>query len=890
MFDRISRTLPASSLERFYIIYGTGVEDIFISPDGSELNLEHALLEELRPRGYERLVFSAPHRPIFFLDERSASLTWPREPIQVEPAEEDLLRYKTRVGSGPFGPRLLNALSPAPRPADFFEHGMEDIFLINLLNTVMLDTQTVRSVVIFRQAETLLSHFESRRIMAGLLGEWARLPSQNTNVCLLIFAAVNLEQLKEIAVNIPVPEIRNSIQAPADGSFTALVHVGNPGKDEISRVAEKTKYDDPGEINARRLTDMISAEGGSMRLWLGRLSILKGLNRQILRQSGWFKAYHDPNDSAWDKLERLVGLVEIKKRMRELTIWADAARRKDEAEAPLLHMTFSGNPGTGKTTVARLMGELFYEMGILKKGHLVEVNSSALVADYVGGTAIKTTQVVESALDGILFIDEAYALSEDDRGGFGKEAIDTLVPILENYRGRLVVIFAGYLSKMKRFMDSNPGLARRIPRENLFVFPDYSPEDLWDILKQELGDRAIPWELELKDRLRGILQELYNSRDEKFGNAGEVRNLIDAMERRRAARLREAGMSKDAPLTEADIPDEYRIVKSDISPAVDDLLKEVNHLTGLRPFKEHITDLVYRVQYEDARRQFDSEYHPAKALEHMVFIGNPGTGKTTAARLVGRIYLSLGRLRKGHCVEVSRADLVAGYVGQTALKTMERIKEALDGVLFIDEAYSLARTSANDFGQEAIDTLVKAIEDHRDRLVVIVAGYPEPMEAFLLSNPGLSSRFAGRIPFPDYPNAELGQILANLAINEGYILPEAVKQKASQYLEMLRHTEDLFGNGRTVRTLFEEMKMRLARRLMTDFDSAQSQVMDKEKMVTFDIGDVPGSDSIEILPFTTHPHVDSRKTYTLETADNSTSKPNQKEQIRKIVANLQGTI
>jgi SpoVK/Ycf46/Vps4 family AAA+-type ATPase len=196
-------------------------------------------------------------------------------------------------------------------------------------------------------------------------------------------------------------------------------------------------------------------------------------------------------------------------------------------------------------------------------------------------------------------------------------------------------------------------------------------------------------------------------------------------------------------------------------------------------------------------------------------------------------------------VEVSRADLVAGYVGQTAIKTTERIKEALDGVLFIDEAYALARQSMHDFGQEAIDTLVKAMEDYRERLVVIVAGYPSPMEDFLLSNPGLHSRFANRIPFDDYSTDELGQILENLARGEGYILPGEVKQKAARHLEMLRRTEIHFGNGRAVRNLFGQMKMLLARRLMGKSGTTES--LDKETLVTFSLEDVPGMDLSETL-------------------------------------------
>jgi SpoVK/Ycf46/Vps4 family AAA+-type ATPase len=289
-------------------------------------------------------------------------------------------------------------------------------------------------------------------------------------------------------------------------------------------------------------------------------------------------------------------------------------------------------------------------------------------------------------------------------------------------------------------------------------------------------------------------------------------------------------------------------------------------LVALGAFKEYVSNLVFRSQYDNTRSKLDDTYRAATSLEHLVFLGNPGTGKTSAARLVGKIYQALGRLRKGHCVEVSRADLVAGYVGQTAIKTVEKIKDALDGVLFIDEAYALASQSMNDFGQEAIDTLVKAIEDHRERLVVIVAGYTGPMENFLLSNPGLNSRLARQIIFPSYSIEELVEILKDLAANEGYTLPEDVEEKAFAYLE-LRKKEPNFGNGRAVRNLFSEMKMALARRVIGQSEGPDMREVDKKTLVTFTAKDVPNS--IYGNPFDflatfaqARPHIDEPNTAT----------------------------
>jgi SpoVK/Ycf46/Vps4 family AAA+-type ATPase len=339
---------------------------------------------------------------------------------------------------------------------------------------------------------------------------------------------------------------------------------------------------------------------------------------------------------------------------------------------------------------------------------------------------------------------------------------------------------------------------------------------------------------------RALIGNLHARRDDHFGNAGEMRNLAEAVERRRAVRIKIEKAPYDIRLTSDDIPSRYRSYLPVPPPPMDSVLKELNELVGLQEVKDRVRNLVFQLQYEEARCREEPTFRPIPSLHHFVFTGNPGTGKTTVARLIGQAFHALGRLRKGHCVEVSRVDLVAGYVGQTAIKTMDKVKEALDGVLFIDEAYALSRRSLNDFGQESIETLVKAMEDYRDRLVVIAAGYPEPMEMFLQSNPGLGSRFEDRIEFPDYSMDEMGQILAMFAGREAYVLPENVKQKAARHLEAGRGTNH-FGNGRDVRNLFGEMKRSIARRLMGS-GSSREHSLDKKTLATFSLADVPGSD------------------------------------------------
>ncbi len=244
---------------------------------------------------------------------------------------------------------------------------------------------------------------------------------------------------------------------------------------------------------------------------------------------------------------------------------------------------------------------------------------------------------------------------------------------------------------------------------------------------------------------------------------------------------------------------------------LEDLLAELNGYIGLDTVKEEIDTLVHWIQMQQLRKQHDL---PTSDLSlHMVFSGNPGTGKTTIARFLSKIFHSLGILSKGQLVEVDRGDLVAGYVGQTAIKTKDCINKAMGGVLFIDEAYSLTNRGENDYGAEAVDTLLKAMEDHRDDLIVIVAGYIEPMEKFLHSNPGLESRFNRFIDFPDYTLDELMGIFDMRMSKAGYTMGDEARAALRQRIDIERVDVKGFGNARGVRNLFETIIARQADRL-----------------------------------------------------------------------------
>lgn len=253
---------------------------------------------------------------------------------------------------------------------------------------------------------------------------------------------------------------------------------------------------------------------------------------------------------------------------------------------------------------------------------------------------------------------------------------------------------------------------------------------------------------------------------------------------------------------------------ADDTRTLQDLLDELNALVGLEKVKSKVQDLIVYQKIQKMRRE--QNLHSAKNTLHLAFTGNPGTGKTTVARIVGRIYKQIGLLSKGHFVEVSRTDLIAGYQGQTALKVKKVIEQAKGGVLFIDEAYSITENDHTDsYGRECLTELTKALEDYREDLVVIVAGDTEPMNQFFEPNPGLKSRFNTFIEFNDYSSNELDEILVSMCKKNDYILTDEVKEKIHFYFEQQTSSKDKsFSNGRLVRNLFDDLVMNHARRVI----------------------------------------------------------------------------
>ncbi len=550
------------------------------------------------------------------------------------------------------------------------------------------------------------------------------------------------------------------------------------------------------------------------------------------------------------KLDALIGLQEVKQQMRDHAVYIRflQLRKKRGFEMDLgidVHAIFSGNPGTGKTTVARMMGKLYKKMGLLSIGHTVVADRVDLVGEYIGQTAPKTREVIESARGGVLFLDEAYSLarSNDDGKDFGREVIEILVKEMSNGAGDLAVIVAGYTEEMNRFLDSNTGLKSRFKHH--YEFRNFLPQELSrvaDYAAEQLGITLTP---DAKAKLDVIIVHAFRNRDRTFGNARFVHNLIEKSKIQMALRLMaqdDTGISHSdthlRTVTAEDVRKIRQVGKEERpsipvnEPLLTATLLELDALVGMENIKIQLHELVSLVRYY---RKTGRDVLNAFNL-HTVLVGNPGTGKTTIARILSTLYNALGILERGHIVETDRQGLVAGYVGQTAEKTAKVIESALGGMLFIDEAYALTQSKSGqrgDFGEEVIQTLLKRMEDQRGEFFVCVAGYPDNMDSFLKANPGLSSRFDHILRFEDYSPAQLIEIAERMfRLRQAQLTPPA-KAHLVKYLNFLyKFRDSYFGNARTVRQIVIDILRRHDLRLAGETGSPRKN---KAKILKTDV-------------------------------------------------------
>jgi len=526
-------------------------------------------------------------------------------------------------------------------------------------------------------------------------------------------------------------------------------------------------------------------------------------------------------DEAIAELDAMIGLAPVKDQVRSITASVEAARRRAIAghgtEKPMQHFVFLGPPGTGKTAVARIMAKIFYAFGLLESPAVIEAQRADFVGEYLGATAIKTNELINSALGGVLFVDEAYSLVNDADGQadrFGNEAVQTLVKRAEDDRENLIIILAGYERQMESFLSSNPGLNSRFGVR--VKFPTYAPAELLALAEKSVLDRGELLDPDARPVLRHMFEEIGRRRlADELGNGRFVRSLLARAGQQRDVRVMagpdEPTSADLVTLRGEDLQQAYAELTTRFrgytdTPTVEGALAELDALVGLEPVKRQVHEIVAQLRVARLRdRQGLTSQPPSR---HFVFTGPPGTGKTTVARIIGRIFAALGLLVRPEVIEAHRADLVGEHLGSTAIKTSKLVDSAMGGVLFIDEAYALhneAYSGGDAFGSEAIATLLKRAEDDRDRLVIVLAGYTADMDRLLRSNPGLASRFSTRIAFPSYTGTELRRIAEVIAAQAGDSFAADAEPVLQQIFAeaVAQGRVDALGNGRFARSLFE---------------------------------------------------------------------------------------
>ena len=543
-------------------------------------------------------------------------------------------------------------------------------------------------------------------------------------------------------------------------------------------------------------------------------------------------------DDILSDLDQYIGMDEVKKAVREIAYSVQnsvqrAQRGLGEQQKAGIHIVLTGNPGTGKTTIARKLGEILEAIGYLDSGHVVECDRAKMVSPYQGETPKVVDRLCDKAMGGILFVDEAYTLAPVSQGGDrdnqGAQALEQLMKRMEDDRGKFVVIAAGYRTEMENLFRINPGVRSRF--SYFLNIDDYNPEELYQIMQVFAKSKKYVFAPDAEELARKMITELYDSRDKDFANGRTMRQLFDKITAKQAERLQKEDMSTKTneelmTIIREDIP--YEAPK-----AVDytECLEKLNGMVGLAAVKQEISNLAAFLNLQIRRGETNTFQG-----KHYVFTGNPGTGKTTVARIMADVFRTLGILSRGQLVEADRSKLVSGYSGQTAIKTNQLIDSAMGGVLFIDEAYTLKSSDQDSFGSEAIDTLLKRLEDDRGKFICIVAGYTDQMHDFIDTNPGLKSRFTQTIHFDDYTPDELTQIFVNLAKGKNFTVDDTTRDAVHRQFEQLYLRRDKnFGNAREARRIFDAAVEKQSQRLMAEVNNPDFKDEDVYRITEADL-------------------------------------------------------
>ncbi|MCD8147678.1 MAG: AAA family ATPase [Clostridiales bacterium] len=847
MAEKKSVFAPERAWRRLYYVYGF-TDDEFYTDGCSKLDIVSFIHLELKRIGYERVILYDWHTQLYCLDEESYALVdathrnrTAAQPVRIQ--NRGLRRGKWGAKSGAAPQPTADA--PAATAQGGSQSGVEMVNLgdgqlhLGVLNTGSVARQInsymrnadIKSAIVINLGTNFSKNFEAE-LGNDFAAGYGQLGADNKNIIVLIFTDNGVGNLFEN------DHEHSWLNESIKNKRVNDLHIVGPNASELRnmlsyfRLRHGLQYD-LGQLDqlADALHHAMTYCEGTMRIkeLYVRLEEFCKEKEPLTCDSCYSLLGISKPLSGQQQLDRLIGMQSVKEALgnhqsreddrRQVFQYQTASRLQLDPPRPpergaseMINFVITGRPGTGKTTVARIIGQLFYEMGYLESGHLVKVTRADLVAGYVGQTAIRTREKIQEAIGGVLFVDEAYSLKREDQSNadFGQEAIDTLNEAMTDdaLKGKLIMVFAGYEAEMETFINANPGLCSRVIKLHI---EDYTPEEMQQILQIQVAKLGYRFSEDFTAKLPDFCENWVNSAGENWGNGREAETLSYDLhhnwENDRTAQAVTGESGEEIRILETrHLPQKKRAYLKQEAPKT--AIEQVRELIGFRKVKQTLADLLKLGQTARETGMYDL----LDSLSfHWVLKGNPGTGKTTVAKLMGQVYKEMGLLPRGHVIVAKRQDLTGRYLGETEHKTQEVINRAMGGVLFIDEAYTLTPTSGdtNDYGQIAINTILEQMSARDGQFAVIVAGYPAPMERFLRSNPGLSSRFEQEFLLEDYTGGELRQIFEQMCEKQGFGIRDDLEAALEPlFTAMIQAKIKDWGNGREAEKLLRKMKTR----------------------------------------------------------------------------------
>lgn len=522
-------------------------------------------------------------------------------------------------------------------------------------------------------------------------------------------------------------------------------------------------------------------------------------------------------EEVYAEIDRYVGFDFIRELFENLYLeiqdQQDCLRRGVTPESFPEHYIFAGNPGTGKTTAGKMIGRFYHLMGALGGQETIFADASELIGAHVGDSKNRTLAKIQEAIDhnALLYIDEAYQIADS---GYSSEIIGAMMSRMTENAADFKMVFGMYANRVEDFLQLNAGLSRRV---RIVEFPDYEPKQLIEIFERTLKEQGRRITEEALEQVRLLLEYKYEIRTESFGNAGEVKRLVTDMKKRLLKRVSKAAGEADRYqyIAEDIPPQELEQIRDRLNPrGLEEIMEELGRQIGLSSLKDIVLRKQEEILYGKKTGRTLEDIHPG----YYFFVGNPGTGKSTSAKLFGECLREMGIVRTGNFFSCTAKDLIGQYVGETDKKTYALLKKSVHGVLFIDEAYSLsyAESTHTDAGykKEALEQIIAFMDEpeHRSKCCLIFAGYPKDMQGLYRSNPGMRSRIE-EVYFEDYTAQEMYEIFALFCSKKGYRISEGVKEHYLPIFEKMTKMQ-YYANGRTARTVYEKTASNLMRRVV----------------------------------------------------------------------------